>query len=716
MAEREERSATRLPRRAWGLLASLPAFLREMRGFPRRARYTLASRGARALLDDVASELGARLRQGSLAAPSQALPAAHARRTPRLPLTLPRADAPEVSIVIPVFDGFALTCTCLDSILEHGSARSFEVVVSDDGSRDETRSLESQVSGVRVVRSPGNRGFVEACNRGAAEARGRHLVFLNNDTFVTPGWLESLLEPFEDPGVGLVGAKLVYPDGRLQEAGGIVFSDGSAWNHGRGDDPWRPKYGFRSDADYCSGACLAIRSDLFEQLGGFDTRFAPMYYEDVDLAFAVRAAGRRVVYQPEAVIVHAEGGSAGTDTGRGAKRHQVGNRERLVAKWREALTHQPSPRSSPDDARHPPGPRVLVVDSYTPRPDRDAGSVRMLQVLRILRRLGCRVTFMAENRAHEGAYTRALQAAGVEALYHPYLPSLEEHLAREGGRYDLVVMSRIDVARQVIAAVETHCPRARRVFDTVDLHFLREARRAALGDAGAARQAETLERLELDVARRCDVTLVVSRPEKELIASEAPDVEVELLSLVHTPAPTDTPFEARRGVLFIANFEHPPNADALEHYLRDIHPAVRRRAPEADLTVIGAKVPSHLARLAGEGVRFAGHVPDIRPAFAAARLSVAPLRYGAGIKGKIGTSLAFGVPVVTTTVGAEGMELEHGEHLLVADHPEAFAEAVAALHGDAGLWRRLATNGLRGATEQFSPERAERVLAALVSP
>src|SRR3989454_297585 len=621
-------------------VGGLAPFLREMRGFPRRARYTLTTRGAAALLADVTSELAARLRRGTLAAAPPSQPAA--------------------------------------------------------------------VAAARVPYAA----------RGAEAARGEFLVFLNNDTFVSQGWLAQLLEPFGSSGdgeVGLVGAKLIYPDGRLQEAGGIVFADGSGWNYGRGDDPGNPKYEFRCDAHYCSGACIAIRPQLFRELGGFDQRYAPMYYEDVDLAFAVRAAGRRVVYQPTCLIVHFEGGTAGTDIGSGAKRYQRLNQEKFTVKWAEALAAQPSPESDPDVARYrPTGPHVLIIDAHTPRTDHDAGSVRMSYVCQILRRLDCHVTFLPENRAQDGDYTRALQAAGVEALYHPYLLSVERHLQEFGGRYQAVIMSRVDVASQVIDAVRQHCPRARRVFDTVDLHFLREARRADVTGERRAAHAEQLKAQELAVARACNVTLGGSSAERDLLAREAPDVSVDVLSLIVTADLTETPFAERSGILFIGNFQHPPNCDALEDYLRNIHPAVRERLPHVVFTVIGAHVPPHLERVADHGVRFAGQVADIRPYFAAARLSVAPLRYGAGIKGKINTSLAFGVPVVTTTVGAEGMALKDAEDILIADAPEAFADAVVALHSDKKLWTRLSGNGLLAVTSQFSVAAAERTLARVV--
>src|SRR5690606_29834574 len=195
-----------------------------------------------------------------------------------------------------------------------------EVCVVDDGSPDDSPAGLPAVHGLRYHRRADNGGFIAACNDGAAIARGQYLVFLNNDTVPQPGWLDALLETFSDhPGAGLVGAQLLYPDGRLQEAGGVVFDDGSGWNYGRNQSPADPRYAYLREVDYASGAAIAIPRTLFEQVGRFDTRYAPAYYEDTDLAFAVRAAGRRVLYQPAARVVHDEGGTAGTDLSSGAK-------------------------------------------------------------------------------------------------------------------------------------------------------------------------------------------------------------------------------------------------------------------------------------------------------------------------------------------------------------------------------------------------------------
>lgn len=205
---------------------------------------------------------------------------------------------PMVSIVIPVYNQIHYTYACLASILEHTRDVVYEVIIADDVSTDATAELSKFTENVIICRNETNQGFLRNCNQAAKAARGKYVMFLNNDTQVTEGWLSSLVNLIEsDPTIGMVGSKLVYPDGRLQEAGGIIFRDGSGWNYGRLDDPDKPEYNYVKDVDYISGAAILLSSDLWKRIGGFDDRFAPAYCEDSDLAFEVRKAGLRVVYQ-----------------------------------------------------------------------------------------------------------------------------------------------------------------------------------------------------------------------------------------------------------------------------------------------------------------------------------------------------------------------------------------------------------------------------------
>src|SRR5207249_3673346 len=211
---------------------------------------------------------------------------------PTRPIEFPSHEEVEISIVIPVFNQFRFTQACLASLQERQGTERFEVIVVNDCSTDITGEAIPQIPGIVYLRNGTNSGFIVSCNRGAEKARGKYLVFLNNDTLVRDGWLSALLRTFaEEPQAGIVGSKLIYPDGRLQEAGGIIWRDASGWNYGKSDDPGKPEYNYLREVDYCSAATLMITKSLFEAVGGFNEKYAPAYYEDTDLAFKVRQAG-----------------------------------------------------------------------------------------------------------------------------------------------------------------------------------------------------------------------------------------------------------------------------------------------------------------------------------------------------------------------------------------------------------------------------------------
>jgi len=255
---------------------------------------------------------------------------------------------PSASIVIPSYNGINFTEPCVLALFETlPKYLKAEIIVVDDASTDDTQTrlapLVDRDPRLRVVRNEKNSGFIYTCNRGAAEATGDVVILLNNDTIPLPGWLPPLLRVLRDQkDAGAVGGKLLFPDGRMQEAGGIVFRDGTAANFGKWDyDPDDPLYNFVREVDYCSGALLATWRSLFLELGGLDLRYRPIYCDDCDYGFQVRAKGLKVYYQPESSIIHIEGGTSGTDEKQGDKRYQVINRGKLVEKWAEAMKRQP---------------------------------------------------------------------------------------------------------------------------------------------------------------------------------------------------------------------------------------------------------------------------------------------------------------------------------------------------------------------------------------
>lgn len=638
---------------------------------------------------------------------------------------------PLVTIVIPVHGQWEYTRRCLLAIASSQPTVPYEVVVVDDASPDETASQLARCSGIRIAHTEHNLGFVRAANLGASQAHGRLLVFLNNDTEVTAGWLDALVHTAQSADdIGLVGATLIYPDGRLQECGGIVWADGSAANYGNRDDPHKGRYKSVREVDYCSGAALLVRQDLFERLGRFDERYSPGYYEDTDLAFAARTAGYRTIVDPHAVVIHHEGVSHGTDLTSGVKRFQETNRAVFTAKWQDTLTSQRAGANSADAwlaaqrvANMQPcdDSIVLIADLHVPTPDRDSGSARMWQLINTLIGLGQRVVFCPMEDTRPARYTEQLVRAGVTVLADEQ--EREEFLRDVGSSLRRAILSRPTVAWHLAERIRICAPRADLVYDTVDLHFLRLSREASLvegtGEIDTARmlrqRADLYRELELALVRACDSTVVVSDTERALLADLVPTATVNVVSNVHRVSNVGATPEGRTGAMFVGSFAHAPNRDAAYWLAGEIWPLVRQSLPHAQLELVGDDPTGEICHLAGDGVSVPGWVADLEAKYSTARMTLAPLRFGSGVKGKVGESLAAGIPAIGTGLAFEGMDLRDGEDMLMADSVADIAGRVVTLFNDDLLWQKMSNSGQRAVSAQFGPEAARRALEDLLA-
>lgn len=362
-----------------------------------------------------------------------------------------------------------------------------------------------------------------------------------------------------------------------------------------------------------------------------------------------------------------------------------------------------------------PMPRILVVDHRMVTPDRDAGSLRMWRLLEILRSLGWEVTYTTVDLGDTEPWVSRLLEMGVAVLRPPFNTSLKRHLRRQGATYDAVWLCRVSVARGLLNRVRKHCPRAKLIFDTVDLHFLREQRQAELSnDAKAMKRAAETRIAELEVVRRVDATVLVSADEARLVQEVCPESDLRIISMIHDPLRDVEDVEGRRGILFVGGFEHRPNQDGAEWFVSEILPRVRESLPDEPFWIVGSGADRHMQDLVAPGVTVVGWVSELDSIYSRSRISVAPLRYGAGVKGKITQSLARGVPCVATSMACEGMPLTHLKSVLIADDGASFAAAVVRLYEDRELWRSLSANGLEVVAAHFSRDLARRQVADLL--
>jgi GT2 family glycosyltransferase len=705
----------------WSITGKLLRRLRERREQIRAAKATLPvfapapAELCRPRLDG-APEPGAILS----ASVATGRPSASAQATIRIPGF---AD-PVVSVIMTTYGQAEATLRSLASISSNLPCVPIEVIVMDDAypGVDVTR-LADGVEGIKLLRNPENLGFLLSRNRAAAHALGEYLFFLNNDSEVCLGAIDALADVLDTRSdVGMVGPKLLYPDGRLQEAGGIVWSDASAWNWGRNDDPGRPEYNYRRDVDYISGAAIMLRRGIFNDLGGFDPEFAPAYYEDTDLAFRIRAQDLRVIYEPRSVVIHYEGAPHETDAATGGKAYQVRNAERMLNRWQDVLARDHFPNGvsllrARDRARH--RTTILIVDHYVPEPDRDAGSRTIMGVLVSLLDAGWVVKFWPQNRLHSEIYTPVLEDMGIEVLDNRWPGDIRAWLDQNGEDLDHVLVSRPSVAVDLLMHIVVRTP-AKLSFYGHDLHFARLAREAAFtGDAGKAREAAAMEWFERRIWRQFDTVIYLSEDEAQTVRSMVPGINC------HSVVPyCFESFEMREQVarsadiLFVAGFAHPPNVHAAEFLVREVLPLVHAQMPEARLVLAGSHPSLAVRALAGDAVEVTGWVSDEKLAllYQASRVAVVPLQFGAGVKGKVVEALRFGLPLVTTTTGSQGLP---GLDAVVPvfDDPAEIAREILALLRDDARWMAQAQAQVRYAEAHFSRgAMRESLLRALVEP
>ena len=607
---------------------------------------------------------------------------------------------PKVSIIIPVYNNFAVTYNCLASISLASVSVTYEIIIMDDFSSDETKEITNIISGIEYYKNKTNKGFVETCNAGAAQAKGDYIVFLNNDTEVFSAWLDELLVVFEsNEKAGLVGGKLLYPDGTLQEAGGMVWKSGIPSNYGNKANPDLPKYNYTRQVDYISGACIMLPMDLWQALDGFDEIYKPAYYEDTDLAFRVREKGYQVIYTPFCQLIHYEGISNGVDVEKGIKQYQRVNAKKFKSRWGKLCLNNGQINQNEDlNKDRNIIYRALVIDAEVPEPDKHAGSYAALMEMKLLQSLGIKCTFVASNLAFVGHYTENMQREGIECLYAPFVSSIADIFEQRGREFDLIYITRYSIAEKYIDICRDYAPQAKIIFNNADLHFLREIRASIYqGSKKMLKRANKTKEAEMRVIKKVDLVLSYNSSEHAVIESH--NDTLAPIKLVRCPWVVDMPernvpsFENRNNISFLGGYGHPPNVEAVEYFVAHVMPNLKAKQPDIKFNVYGSHLPKKLLDLEDDTIIMHGYIEELDEVYDDNRIFIAPLQSGAGIKGKVLGAIAYGIPTILSPVAAEGIGLRDGVETLIAETPEQWLEAIEKLYNNPSLWLSISQAG-----------------------
>lgn len=605
-------------------------------------------------------------------------------------------SSPCVSIIIPAHNQFRYTCRCLNSVLAHTSHIPCEIILVDDHSTDETQTIETHYPTLRVIRNETTRGFLRNINTAATVSRGTYLCLLNNDTIVTPDWLSSLLRVFEQfERTGLVGSKLVYPTGVMQEAGGYITRDEEIGNFGRGQNYFDPKFNYIRDVDYVSGASLLIRRDLWNDLGGFDEAYLPAYFEDTDLAMRVRQKGFHVRYQPRSVVFHFE--SISYQQARSEKMELMAkNKSVFLSRWRNEIQTTHASRGDGfrfyercDDHR----PTILYVDTHVPHPY-SCGAKLSHAYCKLLRQMGFSVKFLPlygtptiENDLVE------LGQLGIEVLLaydkrghiifynDPVTKWFRPWFAANRRNITFFLLCRPD-SFPIFQAMRQVDPRISFFYHPADLHFLRYERAETFETISWAKKRKRgkQKRREIQLLAQARNVLHVSAFEQTYLHDQYGLTNGAVIPcLIFDEIKVYRKLPASFTELMYIGGGHHASIDGIRWFIDTIFPFVQEACPDVCLHVIG---DCGTAVTPKRGVVVHGRLSENDVAdFYQKTVAVLPLRFGAGLKGKLLEAMNYGTPFVTTSVGLEGIP---GNELTVAayDTPAAFARRVIEILHD----------------------------------
>ncbi|MBC7552659.1 MAG: glycosyltransferase [Taibaiella sp.] len=640
-------------------------------------------------------------------------------------IILPYTQLPVVSIIIPIYNQVDFTYNCIRSIHEYCGDTNYEIIIADDNSPEDTSVLQKYFDNLIFIKNSVNLGFLKNCNNAAHHARGKYILFLNNDTQVQENWLSELLFVFDKfPKVGLVGSMLIYPNGLLQEAGGIIWQDGSASNFGCRDNPNRPEYNYIKESDYISGASIMIAASLWNDIGGFDEQFTPAYNEDSDLCFEIRRRGYKVYFQPFSRVIHFEGVSHGTDVKEGIKQYQVINKEKFTEKWSSELACKAKRNTNVfyERDRSAGKKHILIIDHNVPTIDKDAGSRTISNFIDAFLELDCEVKFMVPNMHPLYNYVKLLQEKGVEVLHGGkfiyFKHEWEAYFAANMEKFDAILLSRSSVCAPYLKYLRQHKYAGKIIYYGHDLGYLRtEQEMQMTGNMGLKKVIKKTKTDEDYMYQNADTALVISNEELDYLKKYIKAPLHYIPPYFFDVKQSNVSYKERQGILFVGGFHHPPNQDAMKWFLGEIYAQLHNKG--IALTIAGSEMPDFIFQYKQQ-FKLLEVLPDVSTAtleslYARTRIAIVPLKVGAGVKGKVIEAMAKGVPVAGTDRAFEGLKKDDEFIYRGFNTTNELIENILEIYQDEQKWKLFSDFGQRYVENYFNKQKMVEVFKKIIA-
>jgi GT2 family glycosyltransferase len=596
---------------------------------------------------------------------------------------IPTCDKPQVTIVIPVYNNWWVTYKCLRALQRSTNVCEYEVIVVNDASTDLTRDGLRSIRGIKVVHNHVNLGYLESTNRGASLAAesSKFVVLLNNDTEPIADWLDELLLVFKvHPEAAIVGSTLFYSDGRIQESGAQIFNSANGWNIGRDFSELNDMFRSVREVDYCSAAAVMVRKNFWLEVNGFDPLYKPAYYEDSDLAMSAWSRGLKVYISPRSWVIHQEGASHGTSLKSGVKKNQSINLEKFQNKWKKELNSHWDDEGSPrvEYARDSKG-IIVICDHEIPDSTRDSGSQRTIRIIEALMSLKYHVVLSGIEFSVRNVQVEKLRQMGVEV--HTDRQSLMGSLRYRSHRISYFWTIREEVYTHFSDELRMINNSAPFIGDLLDLRH---------EDNSKIHIAKRQLKITNEVDHAILVSPIESKKLREISGKSVSDLWYDFPSRNYEFAATE-----RSGLIFVGGFRHAPNLEGIFWFAKNVMPYLLSLGFKETVVVIGSGLNANQVNdLAESGLTVLGYQKDIELHYASAKIAILPLQSGAGLKGKFAEALSFGLPVITTSVGAEGFpESTPGDSpYIVADTAMEFAQKIMLAISDFNFCQKLSNN------------------------